>query len=111
MKYRPLGKTGLMVSAIGLGCAPMMSLSLDAGERLVRRALDLGINYIDTARGYGETEVMVGRALAGQRDRVFVSTKTGARTRDQAWRSIEESLAASADQLRRQLPPPRPASG
>ena len=92
MQYRPLGRTGLVVSAIGLGCAPMMSLSLDAGEQLVRRAVDRGITYIDTARGYGETEVMVGRALAGQRDRVYLSTKTGARKRDQAWRSIEESL-------------------
>jgi aryl-alcohol dehydrogenase-like predicted oxidoreductase len=82
MQYRPLGRTGLVVSTIGLGCAPMMSLSLDAGERLVRRALARGINYIDTARGYGETEVMVGRAIAGQRDRVYVSTKTEAHKRD-----------------------------
>jgi aryl-alcohol dehydrogenase-like predicted oxidoreductase len=92
MQYRPLGRTGLVVSAIGLGCAPMMSLSLEAGEQLVRRALDWGINYIDTARDYGETEVMVGRALVGQREHVYLSTKTGARKRDQAWRSIEESL-------------------
>ena len=42
MQYRPLGKIGYNVSAIGLGCAPMMGLSLAAGTRLVRRAIELG---------------------------------------------------------------------
>ncbi|HEY3415867.1 MAG TPA: aldo/keto reductase [Armatimonadota bacterium] len=92
MQYRPLGKTGDRVSAIGLGCAPMMTLSLAAGTRLVRRAIDLGLNYIDTARGYGETEVMVGQALQGQRQKVFLSTKTAAPTRAEAWREILDSL-------------------
>ena len=92
MLYRPLGKTGLEVTTIGLGCAPMMSLSIEAGVRLVRRAVELGMNYLDTARGYGQTEVMIGQALQGQRDKVYISTKTGARTRDEAWKSIQESL-------------------
>jgi uncharacterized protein len=92
MQYRPLGKTGDQVSVIGLGCAPMMTLSLAAGTRLVRRAVELGLNYIDTARGYGETEVMVGQALQGQRQKVFLSTKTAAPTRAEAWREILDSL-------------------
>lgn len=92
MQYRPLGKTGAQVSVIGLGLGPMMSLSLEAGVLLIRRAVDLGINYLDTARSYGETEVMAGQALKGRREGVFLSTKTGARTRDEAWRSIQESL-------------------
>ena len=92
MHYRPLGKTGLRVSVIGLGCAPMMCLSIEAGATLVRRAVELGLNYLDTARSYGETEVMIGQALQGERERVYISTKTGAKTRDAAWRSIQESL-------------------
>ena len=92
MQYRPLGKTGYQVFPIGLGCAPMMTLSLAAGTRLVRRAIELGLNYIDTAHGYGETEVMVGQALQGQREKVFLSTKTFGPTRADAWREILDSL-------------------
>jgi hypothetical protein len=92
MQHRPLGKTGLEVSVIGLGCAPMMSLSTAEGVRLVQRAVELGITYMDTARSYGETEVMIGKALRGQRERVVLSTKTGARTREAARHSIQASL-------------------
>jgi uncharacterized protein len=92
MQYRMLGRTGMKVTAIGIGCAPMLALSLAEGVRLVRRAVDLGINYFDTARGYGETEVMLGQALQGHRDKVYISTKTHLRTRDEAWRHIHESL-------------------
>jgi aryl-alcohol dehydrogenase-like predicted oxidoreductase len=92
MQYRPLGKTGLEVSVIGLGLAPMMCLEVEAGVPLIRRALELGITYLDTARSYGETEVMIGRALEGRREEVVLSTKTGAKTREEAWTSIRESL-------------------
>ncbi|MBN1399667.1 MAG: aldo/keto reductase [Anaerolineae bacterium] len=93
MQTRPLGNTGARVTGIGLGCAPMMGLPLRDGVRLVERALELGLTYIDTARSYGETEVMVGQALRGHpRERVFLSTKTGASTREEAWRSLLQSL-------------------
>jgi len=92
MQYRLLGKTGLQVSAIGMGFGPLLAVAVEAGVPLVRRALELGITYLDTARSYGETELMIGQALEGMRERVVLSTKTGARTRDDAWRSIHESL-------------------
>jgi L-galactose dehydrogenase len=75
-----LGRTGLPVSIAGLGCGGHSRLGLtngasqDQAVAVVRRALDLGINLIDTARAYG-TEEVVGRALAGRRDEVIVSTK------------------------------------
>ncbi len=92
MHYRQLGKTGLQVSVIGLGCAMLGSSSTDYAVEMVRRALELGVTYLDLARGYRDAEVKVGLALEGQRDRVVLSTKTGARTRDDAWREINESL-------------------
>jgi aryl-alcohol dehydrogenase-like predicted oxidoreductase len=75
-----LGRTGLPVSIAGLGCGGHSRLGLangasqDQAVAVVHRALDLGINLIDTARAYG-TEEVVGRALAGRRDEVIVSTK------------------------------------
>ena len=75
-----LRRTGLRVSIAGLGCGGHSRLGLSNGSSqhqavaVVHRALDLGINLIDTARAYG-TEEIVGRALAGRRDEVIVSTK------------------------------------
>jgi len=92
MQYRTLGKTGLRVSAIGLGCVQLGSSDTGYAVHVVRRALELGVNYIDAARGYRDAETKVGRALEGQRDKVILSTKTGAGTRDAARREIHESL-------------------
>ena len=92
MLYRELGRTGLRASAIGLGCVPLGSSSTDYAVKIVLRALELGINYIDVARSYWDSELKLGIALQGQRERVILSSKTGAKTRDDAWREIHESL-------------------
>lgn len=92
MLYRTLGNTGMEVSAIGLGCAQLGSPSTDYAVSIVQRALDLGINYLDTARSYRDAEIKIGLAMEGQRQRAYISTKTGAKTRDDAWRDLEESL-------------------
>jgi len=93
MLYRKLGKTGLDVSVIGLGCAQLGSSETDYAVRVVRRALDLGVTYVDLARGYRDAEIKVGLALRpGERERLILSTKTSRRTRDDAWREINESL-------------------
>ncbi len=80
MQHTTLGRTGLRVSVAGLGCGGHSRLGQSYGASetesiaVVRRALDLGINVVDTARIYG-TEDIVGRALAGRRDEVVLSTK------------------------------------
>lgn len=83
MKMRRLGKNGPEVSALGLGC---MGMSMSYGsrndpesEKAIHRALDLGVNFIDTAEAYGRghNEELVGRALAGRRDTVILATKFG----------------------------------
>jgi L-galactose dehydrogenase len=71
MQYRMLGRTRLRVSVVSLGTGGPSRLGQGTGvaetdaHRLVRRALDLGINFIDTAAGYGESEAILGRALRG----------------------------------------------
>ena len=91
MEYTTLGKTGLKVSVAGLGCGGPSRLGMrgDAGAeehavRLIKQALDLGVNFLDTAQNYG-TEGVVGKAVAGRpRDRVVISTKKTLPAPDQA---------------------------
>ncbi|MFF8227426.1 aldo/keto reductase [Streptomyces caelestis] len=85
MRYRELGRTGLTVSEIGygawgLGQGAWVGADDDSGVRALRRALDLGVNFIDTARAYDRSERVVGRALRelpGGGDGVYVATKAG----------------------------------
>ena len=82
MQYRPMGRTGVNVSALGFGMLrlPMKNghVDFDQTTPMVRRAIEGGVNYIDTGRVYlgGESEQAVGKALAGGwRDRVYVTSK------------------------------------
>ena len=91
MKTTRLGQTGLMVSRVGIGGIPLTRPTEEGAIRVIRRALDLGVNFIDTAIGYGTSEERVGKALAGRREEVILATKGGG---DQArtLQCIEESL-------------------
>ena len=83
MQQRLLGKGGLATSAIGLGCMGLSQgygpVDEDQAIRVIRQALDCGITLIDTAMSYGEghNERLLGRAIAGRRERAVVATKFG----------------------------------
>lgn len=89
---RPLGKTGFDVSIFALGGVKYNFLEDQDAAAVVHRALDLGVNYIDTAYGYQDSERKIGLATSERRDEVFLATKTGKRDRDGAGPEIEESL-------------------
>lgn len=94
---RPLGKSGLQISALGLGGFHLGSVK-EAREatEIVERALDAGVNFFDNAWEYhdGESETRLGQALKGKRDKAVVMTKvcTHGRGKDVAMRMLEESL-------------------
>jgi predicted aldo/keto reductase-like oxidoreductase len=95
--YRQLGRTGERVSAIGLGGWHLGLPNVDEqlALRIVRRAIDEGINFLDNSWDYndGKSEERVGKALRdGYRDRVFLMTKIDGRSKREAGRQLEESL-------------------
>src|SRR6201996_8513962 len=79
MQYRTLGRTGIKVSPYALGALALGTSigNTDTGDsiRIIHHALDAGINFVDTADAYGESEVVVGQALKGRRDQVVLATK------------------------------------
>jgi aryl-alcohol dehydrogenase-like predicted oxidoreductase len=94
---RPLGRTGVQVSALGIGGFHLGSADSDAeADRIVNEALDAGVNFFDNAWEYhkGLSEERLGRALKGKRDRAIVMTKvcTHGRDKNVAMSQLEESL-------------------
>jgi len=117
VQYRPLGKTGVSVSEIGYGAwgiggSGWIGAQEDESVRALRRAIELGVNFIDTARGYGESERIVGAVVREHRgDPLYVATKVPPKNRiwpapdgvdpaetfpgDHIRTSLEKSLRAS----------------
>ena len=92
MQKITLGRSGLVVPRNGFGALPIQRTPMDDTVRLVRRALDGGMYYFDTARFYTDSEEKLGVALKGCRNEVIISTKTGATTAEGFWRDLETSL-------------------
>ena len=101
MRTRRLGKTGLQVSEMSLGGLFLASFAAeyDQARATIRRALDLGVNYIDTAPGYYNSEEVLGKALEGFNGPLVLSTKLGGRpqpfqpqNRECLMQSVEDSL-------------------
>ena len=116
MRYRPFGRTGLQVSVVGFGCWPMAgdrygAIEDDEAIRAIHRALDRGVNCVDTAPAYGagHSEETVARALEGRRKDVILVTKCGVKApplgqpgplRDASRANIFRELEASLKRLR-----------
>lgn len=92
MQKRRLGKTGLMVSVIGFGSLIIPRISHDEAVQVIRHALDLGINFIDTAKSYGDSEEKVGSAISDRRDQCIITSKSLADNADTFMSDIELGL-------------------
>jgi predicted aldo/keto reductase-like oxidoreductase len=86
MARRTLGKTGLQVAPLGLGGRGTSEIGV------IQRALDLGINFIDTGRMYRNNERMIGNAVKGRRQQVVIASKSTSKTRPEALADLEASL-------------------
>lgn len=92
METRRLGRIGHMSSVLLFGGASLSEVSEEEANRSIRQALDAGINHFDTAAGYGDSELHLGRWMPQIRDRIFLATKTGHRSAVDAYDSIRRSL-------------------
>ncbi len=92
MKYRRLGRTNIEVFPIAFGGIPIQRISEEEAIRVVRRAIELGVNLIDTARGYRDSEIKIGKAIKGINKKVYISSKSPNRTKDGIYEDIKISL-------------------
>jgi len=77
---------------VGLGGIPIGRKDWDEAVAVVRRVLEMGVNYIDTSRTYDDSEKKIGAAVKGQRDKLFITTKTMRRSKEEAAKQINDSL-------------------
>lgn len=92
MIYRKLGKTGMLVSRIGFGGIPILRVSEEQAEKVLWRAFEKGVNFVDTHRGYGDSEIKIARTLRSVREQYYLATKIGDHTRAGAQKSLRQSL-------------------
>lgn len=94
MEMNTLGRTGVKVSKIGYGCAPLGwdTVTQEEVNQLILKAIDLGISYIDTAPNYGKAEERIGEVIPQVRDKIFLVSKTEAYDYDGTWKLLEQSL-------------------
>ncbi len=92
MEYRVLGKTGLKISRLGFGGIPIQRIDAEGTKQVIALLHDMGVNYIDTARGYTVSEEYLGYALEGIRQDFVLATKSMARTKEAMAKDIDISL-------------------
>ena len=92
MEYRILGKTGLKISRMGFGGIPIQKIDEEGTRKLLHEMMEMGVNYIDSARGYTVSEQYIGYGLEGIRDNFVLATKSMSRTKEAMAADIETSL-------------------
>ena len=92
METMILGRTGLKIARSGFGALPIQRVSFEEAAKLLNRALDAGINYIDSARAYTDSEAKIGTGIGHRRSEFYIATKTHAKTGEGLFKDLETSL-------------------
>lgn len=92
MKRVTLGTTGITVPQNAFGALPVQRVDMEMASLILRRAYEGGMTFFDTARAYSDSEQKIGKALGEVRDKIFLASKTMARTSEAFWCDLEESL-------------------
>ncbi len=87
-----LGKTGIRVPQNAFGALPIQRVSVETAVYLLRRAYEGGMRFFDTARAYSDSEIKVGEAFFGMRDKVYIASKTQATTPQKFWQDLDTTL-------------------
>ena len=92
MREITLGSTGITTRQNAFGALPIQRDDKDTAVAILRRAYEGGMTFFDTARAYSDSEEKVGEAFHGMREKVYIATKTAAKTPEQFWEQLETSL-------------------
>lgn len=92
MKNITLGRTGITTPQNAFGALPIQRVDLDTAVKLLRAAYDGGMTFFDTARAYSDSEIKLGAAFDGMREKVFISSKTQAKTPEKFWEELDTTL-------------------
>ena len=92
MKQIVLGKTGITTPQNAFGALPVQRVDMNMAVKLLRRAYEGGMTFFDTARAYSDSEEKLGEAFDGMRDKIFISSKTQAKTPEKFWSDLETTL-------------------
>lgn len=92
MKQIVLGKTGITTPQNAFGALPVQRVDMNTAVKLLRRAYEGGMTFFDTARAYSDSEEKLGEAFDGMRDKIFISSKTQAKTPEKFWSDLETTL-------------------
>ena len=87
-----LGTTGIITCQNAFGALPVQRADMDTAMRILHKAYDGGIRFFDTARAYSDSEEKLGRAFGKMREKIFIATKTAAKTPGDFWNHLETSL-------------------
>lgn len=92
MKNVRLGRTEIIVTQNAFGCLPIQRDTKEVAVKFLREAYEGGMRFFDTARAYTDSEEKVGEAFDGIRDKIYIATKTAAKTPEGFWKDLETSL-------------------
>ena len=92
MKMITLGKTGITTPQNAFGALPIQRVSLETAVAILRKAYEGGMTFFDTARAYSDSEMKLGAAFEGMRDKIFIASKTAAKTPEDFWKDLNTTL-------------------